>query len=83
VSEAAAKHASSAYYRLHVVRQDDLEDIPATVTVTAPPGWRVTGASALFSASGTQVPVTVEGGRVRVVVPLQGDLDLNVLLALS
>jgi hypothetical protein len=79
----AAASGGVADYRLHVVRQDDLEDIVTTVTVTAPPGWRVTGASARLTASGASVPVTVERDNVRMAVPLSGDLDLDVRLTSS
>jgi hypothetical protein len=70
-------------YELYMVRQDDLEDVPATVTVTVPPGWRVTGASAQFTASGASVPVTVERDRARLVLPLSGDVELVVRVASS
>lgn len=75
--------SDAAHYRLLVIRQADLEDVPTTITVMAPPGWRITGASARYTASGGTVPVTREPGRVRVAVPLRGDLELDVRLASS
>jgi hypothetical protein len=83
--DAAPKSAGGGaeHYRLHLVRQVDLVDMPTTVTVNAPTGWRVSGASARLTASGKSVPVTVEGNRVRMAVPLSGDLDLDVELAPS
>jgi hypothetical protein len=67
-------------YRLRIVRQADLVDVPTTVTVTAPAGWAIRSASARFTASGTPVAVTTEGDRVRIAVPLQGDLEFDVRL---
>jgi hypothetical protein len=82
-TQSAAASGGVADYWLHLVRQDDLEDIVTTITVTAPAGWRVTGASARLTASGASVPVTVERGNVSMVVRLSGDLDLDVRLGPS
>jgi hypothetical protein len=71
----------TARYRLYVVRQADLEDIPTTVRVTAPPGWRVYSASARLVASGASLPVKTEDDRVSMTIPLSGDLLLDVALA--
>jgi hypothetical protein len=68
-------------YRLYLVRQADLEDIPTTVTVKAPPGRRIAKATARRAASGTSLPVTVRGDRVQMTVPLSGDILLDVRLA--
>jgi len=78
-----AASGAVAHYRLHLVRQDDLVDIPTTVTVTAPPGWHVTGANARLTASGAPLPVITERDRVRMAIPLRGDLEFDVRLASS
>jgi hypothetical protein len=70
-------------YRLRVVRQADLRDAPTTITVSPPAGWRVKSAAARFTASGTAIPVAVSGGRVRLAIPLQGDLEFDIVLAAS
>jgi len=77
----AAPRIGVAYYRLHVVRQDDLEDVATAIAVTAPPGWRVAGATARFTASGARVPVAVARAQVLLSVALRGDLDLDVQLS--
>ena len=41
----------------------------------------MTGASARLVAPGTPVPVATEGDRVRMALPLSGDLVLDVRLA--
>ncbi len=69
---------SEAQYRLYVVRQADLEDIPTTVNVTAPAGWRITAATARLIASGKSLPVESKGGTARLAAPLSGDLTLDV-----
>ena len=71
-------NGSGPTYRLRVIRQNDLQEVPTTITVTAPPGWRVAGASARYTAPGTPTPVTVQGGRVTLSVGLWGDLELDV-----
>jgi hypothetical protein len=73
----------AAYYRLYVVRQDDLTDIATAVTLKAPPGWSITGASAHLTASGAAVPVTIGRDGVRMDVPLSGDLVLDVSMVSS
>jgi len=78
---AASVSGGTLYYRLRLFRQADLEDIPTSVEVTAPPGWRITAARAQFTASGDIVRVLTEPGRARVAVPLRGDLELVVRLA--
>ena len=79
-TEATGNSADGARYQLYVVRQADLEDVPTTITVTAPPGWRVTGATARLIASGAPLPVASERDRVRIAVPLTGDLALDIRL---
>lgn len=70
----------SARYRLLVVRQADLQDVPTTVVLTAPRGWAISSASASLTASGQRVPVTVQGSRAKVAVPLSGDLVVDAVL---
>ena len=77
----AAEHGGAEHYGLYFVRQNDLEDIPTVVAVTAPPGWHVTGANARLIASGKSLPVTVLDDRIRLAVPLSGDLELDVQFA--
>jgi hypothetical protein len=69
------------HYRLYLVRQDDLEDVPTAVTVTAPEGSHVVGASGRLSASGTTLPVTLERNRARMAIALSGDVVLDVRFA--
>jgi len=68
-------------YRLYLVRQADLEDVPTTIAVAAPPGWRVTGASAHLIASGEQLNVMTQDDRALLSLPLRGDLEFEVRLA--
>jgi hypothetical protein len=81
-SDVASGGAASgaARYRLYMVRQNDLEDIPTTVELTLPPGWSVTGATARYIATGAPLPVTVTSDGVRMAFPLRGDLELEVRL---
>jgi hypothetical protein len=69
--------ATSSRYRLFLVRQADLQDVPTTVTVTPPAGWRVSSVSAWRTASGEALAVTGNGSVVRLVTPLDGDLVLD------
>jgi hypothetical protein len=71
----------TAYYRLYLVTQADLQETPAAVTVSAPPGWRVTSASAHLIASGETLRLNVEHDRVSLVTPLRGDTVLEVRFA--
>ena len=80
-SEGPGNQQGDVWYRLYMVRQADLQDIPLTVSVTAPQGWRLVGAAARLTASGTSLPVTIDGGSARMAVPLSGDLALEVRLA--
>jgi hypothetical protein len=73
--------SDDAVYQLYMVRQADLEDIPTSVTVAAPSGWKVASANARLIASGAPLPVVVERDRVGMAVPLSGDLVLYVRLA--
>ncbi len=70
-------------YRLFVVRQADLQDIPTTVSITVPDGWRVSTASARLTASGDAIPVAVHDTSVRLAAPLSGDVMLDIVLAPS
>jgi hypothetical protein len=76
----AASGAGAAYYRLFVVRQADLEDIPASLTVTVPDGWRITGARAWLASSGAALAPTTDGRTARLSAPLVGDLALDVTI---
>jgi hypothetical protein len=78
-SSAAA--VGSGRYRLRVIRQADLVDVPSTFTVTPPQEWRVTGASARLVASGEFLPVSLSPDAAQLTVPLRGDLDLDVDVA--
>jgi hypothetical protein len=76
----AKKSGTAEQYRLYVVRQADLEDIPTSIRVTAPPGWRVAETSARLLASGAPLPAKAEGDRVVLSAPLSGDLVLDIRL---
>ncbi len=69
-----------SHYRLLVVRQADLEDVPTTVTVNVPSGATVSRAAAWARNTGVAVPVTVQGHLVSLSTPLDGDLILDVEL---
>jgi hypothetical protein len=68
------------HYRLLVIKQADLVDTAATLTVTAPDGWTVAGATASFRVSGAAVPAVTKPGSVSVKAPLKQDLVLDVSL---
>ncbi|HEY3544683.1 MAG TPA: DUF4012 domain-containing protein [Propionicimonas sp.] len=68
------------HYELLLIKQADLANTAATVTVTAPAGWKVSGSTASFRVSGTAVPVTAGPGSVSVKTPLKQDLVLDVTL---
>jgi hypothetical protein len=80
VPDAVRAQDGAAQYRLYFVRQADLEDIPTTVTLTAPPGWRVAAATARLLASDESLPVKSKGATARLAAPLSGDLVLDVRL---
>lgn len=65
-------------YRLLIVRQADLEDIPTTVSVMAPAGWRVSSVSAWKTASHTALPASNGGSGARLALPLSGDVVFDV-----
>jgi hypothetical protein len=69
-----------AHYRLFIVRQADLEDVPNTVIVLAPDGWRVTGALAWRSASGEPTAASADGSSARLALPLRGDTVFDVTM---
>jgi hypothetical protein len=71
----------AAHYRLFMVRQADIEDIPTKVAVDAPPGWRITSVSAWNTSSGAVLPSTHDDRTARVSVPLSGDMVVDVGLA--
>jgi hypothetical protein len=68
------------HYQLLVIKQADLANTLATITVTAPVGWKVSGSTASFRVSGTAVPTTASPGSVSVKTPLKQDLLLDVTL---
>ena len=70
----------SAYYRLVLVTQADLQDVPTKVTVTSPTGWHVSDVSAQLVASGRALPATRDKTGVRLSLPLSGDVLLDVAL---
>ena len=82
VSSSATSSApgSLAHYRLFIVRQADLEDIPTNVSVRSPAGWHVSSVSARLIASGQVLPVTRDRAGARLSLPLSGDLLLDVVL---
>lgn len=69
------------HYRLLLVKQADLVDTRARVRITAPDGWRVTGASAAFRVTGAPVEAVVTTTGVEVDARLAQDLVLDVTLA--
>lgn len=68
-------------YRLLVAKQADLVDRRATVTLTAPPGWRVTAADASFRVTGERVATTAGATTVTLTTPLAEDFLLDVTVA--
>ena len=68
-------------YRLLVAKQADLVDTRATVSLTVPPGWRVTGAEASFRVTGGQVETKAGATTVTVITSLAEDLLLDVTVA--
>ena len=72
--------AEAGHYRLLLVRQADLVDTAATVTVAVPQGWEVVGSAASFRVSGVAVKTTSLSGAVSVETPLTQDLLLDVTL---
>lgn len=68
------------HYRLLLVKQADLVDTAATVTVTAPDGWRIVTGTAWFRTGGGVVDTTLSEAEVKVQTPLEQDLLVDVLL---
>jgi hypothetical protein len=68
----------ASHYRLFIVRQADLQDVPTTVTITPSAGWRVSSVSAWKVASGEALAVTSNDSLVRLARPLDGDMVLDV-----
>jgi hypothetical protein len=69
-----------AHYRLFVVRQADLQDVPWSVTVSAPDGWRIAGANAWLAASGASVAPQRDDRTAQLFVPLSGDLVFDITM---
>ncbi len=80
VPAAMVINGSTAHYRLLVVKQSDLEDSHATVTVTAPTGWTITSSNAAGRYSGTGLPVTQTSTQVTLDATVTTDLMLDVTL---
>jgi hypothetical protein len=68
----------SARYRLFLIRQADLQDIPTTVTVSAPPGWRIAGARAWKRASSYALRTDYDTGAARLAIALDSDVIFDV-----
>lgn len=66
------------HYRLLVVRQADIEDVPTVVTVESPAGWRISSANAWKAASGETLATSTDGRSARLSTPLYGDVILDV-----
>ncbi len=71
----------TARYRLLIVKQSDLEDSHATVTITAPDGWKITSSSASGRYSGSAIPLTASATQVSLDATVTTDVLVNVTLA--
>jgi hypothetical protein len=69
-----------SHYRLFIVRQADLQDVPTSVTVAAPQGWRVSGVVAWRVASGETLNTVAEEGVARLSLPLDADVLLDLVM---
>ncbi len=69
------------HYRLLVAKQADLVDTRATVSLTVPPGWRVSDSAASFRVTGQQLATTTGATTVTLTTPLAEDLVLDVTVA--
>ena len=67
-----------AAYSLFLVKQADLQDVPTTVTITPPAGWRVSSVRARTTATGAALKTTQLDGRARLETPLSSDVILDV-----
>lgn len=74
----SAGGAGTARYRLFIVRQADLEDVPTLVTVSPPAGWRISSVTVKRASSGEALPASSDGRHARFSGPLVGDLVLDV-----
>ncbi len=72
--------AGLTHYRLFVVRQADLQDVPITVIVTPPAGWRILGVEAWSAASSAKLPTSFDAVAARLTAPLAGDEIMDVLM---
>lgn len=70
--------AGASRYRLFLIRQADLQDVPTTVTVVPPPGWKVATARAWRHASGDVLRAQHEIGFARLAIALDGDVIFDV-----
>jgi hypothetical protein len=80
VTGSASPSDGVSHYRLFIVRQADLQDIPTSVTVTVPQGWRVSGVTAWKTASGETLNTVAEEEVARLSLPLDGDVVLDVVM---
>jgi hypothetical protein len=80
VPAATTGDADGRHYRLLLVKQPDLEELHATVSVLAPQGWRVEAASAWRRHTGDVLHVTTSGDRVALDTRLEADTILDVAL---
>lgn len=67
-----------SHYRLLIVRQADLENVPTTVSVTLPAGWTTSAVSAWKRTTGEALPVSDANGTVTLSTPLDGDVIMDV-----
>lgn len=69
-----------SHYRLFIVRQADLQDIPTTIIVSSPSGWRVSSVTAWKTASGESLYAAADEGTARLSMPLNADVILDVIM---
>ncbi len=81
VPGAWSSRPAAPHYRLFIVRQADLQDVPTTITVTPPKGWRISGASAWLAASKEPLRTSLGEGQAELALPLSGDMVFDVRLA--
>lgn len=68
------------HYRLLLVKQADLVDTKASITVQVPDGWKVVESTAVWRVSGAPVPTSGGPTEVTIFTPLKQDLILDVTL---
>lgn len=70
--------SSVSHYRLLVVRQVDLENVPTRISVSLPAGWPVSGVSAWNRTTGEALLVSNHDGAIELSTPLNGDVIVDV-----